>query len=45
MCFVRKNQNIACGNCKRELEEGAMYFVVDQVGYCIECADGEEEEI
>lgn len=39
---VRRNQNFACGDCKRNMEEGEMYFVIDRIGYCIKCAEKEE---
>lgn len=38
---VRKNQNFACGDCKRQMDEGEIYYVVDGVGYCIQCADSQ----
>jgi len=41
---VRKYQNFHCGSCKRTMEEGEMYFVVDQIGYCISCADNIENQ-
>ncbi len=43
MPIVRKGHNFACGNCKQNIEEGEMYFVINRVGYCIRCADVEED--
>jgi hypothetical protein len=43
MKYVRKNQNFVCGSCKKSLDEGDIYYVIDRVGYCMECADSQEE--
>jgi len=41
---VRRDQNFVCGSCMRKMGEGEMYFVVDRVGYCISCADKQDED-